>query len=151
VFIAHGVSADFKCEDFTIADDIAKRDGLCTFNGLYWLAGSDAAEEGEASEALFCGLRGQDFNGAAAVVCALQEAFRLQVADVLVDGGEGVETEARCDLFIGRRVAVFLCESGEKVDDFFLSPRDCHSAIVANKKRSANIFPRSGADVLACE
>ena len=56
---------------------------------------------------------------------------------MLVDGGERAEAETAGDLLIGRRVSVLLREAGEKVDDLFLSPRDSHAGIVANKKRIA--------------
>jgi hypothetical protein len=70
-------------------------------------------------------------------VSALQEPFVLQIGDVFMDGGEGTETESTGDLFVRRRVAVLLREAGEEIDDFFLSPRDSHAEIVANKKRIA--------------
>ena len=44
VFVAHGVAADFKSEDFAVADDVAEGDAFGGFDGLDGLAGSDAAQ-----------------------------------------------------------------------------------------------------------
>jgi len=46
VFVAHGVAADFEGVDLAVADDVAERDGLGGFDGLYGFAGGDAAEQG---------------------------------------------------------------------------------------------------------
>ena len=51
--------------------------------------------------------------------------------------GSGTEAEPAGDLLIRRRVAVLLREAGEEVENLFLSPRDSHAGIVANKKRIA--------------
>ena len=73
---------------------------------------------------------------------ALEQALLLEIGDVLVDGGQGTETESSGDLFIGRGVSVLLGEAGEEVDDLFLSPGDCHAGIVANKKRIEKLFSK---------
>ena len=127
VLVAHGVAADLKGEDFAVADDVAEGDGLGGLDSLDWLACSDAAEEGEAVVAFFTGAGREDIDGAAAVVGALEEALVLQVGNVFVHGGKGVEAEAGGDLFVGRGVTVLLGEAGEKIDDFFLPPRDRHA------------------------
>ncbi len=57
---------------------------------------------------------------------ALKQAFVLQIGDVLVHGGKGAEAQSAGDLLVGRGVAVLLGEAGQKVDDLFLPPRDCH-------------------------
>ena len=43
---------------------------------------------------------------------ALEQAFLLEIGDVLVDGGERAESESAGDLFVGRGVSVFLGEAG---------------------------------------
>ena len=101
VFVAHGVAADFEREDLAVADDVAERDGFGGFDGLDRLAGGYAAEQWKALEALLRGTRGQDVNRPAAVVGALQQAFVLQVGDVLMHGRQRVEAETGGDLFVG--------------------------------------------------
>ena len=59
---------------------------------------------------------------------------------MLVDGGEGAETETGGDLLIGGRVSILLGEAGEEVDNLFLPPCYSHAEIVANKKRIARSF-----------
>lgn len=137
MFVAHGVAADFEGEDLTVADDVAEGDTFGGFDGFDGLAGGDASEEGEAVVAFFGRAGGEDVDGAAAVVCALEEALILEIGDVFMDGGEGAESQAGGDLLVGGGVAVLLGEAGEKVDDLFLTPRDSHVPIVANKKRTA--------------
>ena len=70
-------------------------------------------------------------------MCALQQAFVLQIRDVLMDGGQRTEAQTTGYFLVRGRVAVFLREAGEKVDDLFLPPSDSHAEIVANKKRIA--------------
>ena len=127
VLVAHGVSADLEGEDLAVADDVAEGDGLGGLDGLDGLAGGDAAEEWEAVVGLLGGAWWEDVDGAAAVVGALEEALVLQVGDVFVDGGEGVEAEAGGDFLVGWGVAVFEGEVGEEVDHFFLPPCNCHA------------------------
>ena len=42
---------------------------------------------------------------------ALQEAFVLQIGDVLVHGGQRTEAETAGDFLVGGRVAILLCEA----------------------------------------
>ncbi len=137
VLVAHGVAADLKGEDFAVADDVVEGDALGGFDGFDGLAGGDAAKEREAVGAFLAGARGQHVDGAAAVVGALQEAFVLQIGDVLVHGGQRTEAETAGDFLVGGGVAVLLREAGKEVDDLFLPPCDSHAGIVANKKRIA--------------
>ena len=99
-----------KGEDFAVADDVAEGDGLGGFDGFDGLAGGDAAEQGEAVEA--ASLERYDWGVHRSTGCgcgrALEEALVLEVGDVFVDSGEGVEAEAGGDLFVGRGVAVLL-------------------------------------------
>lgn len=71
---------------------------------------------------------------------ALEETFVLEVGDVLMHGGERAETEATGDLLVRRGVAILLGEAGQEVDDLFLPTCNCHSEIVANKRRIARGF-----------
>jgi len=127
VLVAHGVAADLKGEDLAVADDVAERDALGGLDGLDWPAGSDAAQQRETIRAFFAGADGEDIDGAAAVVSALEEALILQVGDVLVYGGQGAETQTTGDLLVRRRVSILLREAGEEVDDLFLAPCDSHA------------------------
>jgi hypothetical protein len=137
VLVAHGVTADFEGEDFTVADDVVERDALCCFDGFYRPAGGDAAKQGKTVGAFFSGTGGQHVDGTAAIVGALEQALILQIGDVFVHGGERTEAEAASDLLVRRRVAILLRESGEKVENLFLPPRNSHAEIVANKRRIA--------------
>jgi hypothetical protein len=56
-----------------------------------------------------------------------EQAFRLQIGDVLVDGREGTEIEAARDLLEGRGIAVSLDEAGDEFEDFLLPPCNRHS------------------------
>ena len=94
VLVAHGVAADFEGEDLAVADDVVEGDALGGFDGFDGLAGGDAAEQREAVCALLAGAGRQHIDGAAAIMCALQETLVLQIGDVLVDGGERAEAEA---------------------------------------------------------
>ena len=137
MLVAHGVAADLKGEDLAVADNVTQRDALCGLNGFNWLSGGDAAQQRQAFRALPAGACGQDVDGTAAVVRPLQQAFVLQIRDVLMHGGQRTEAQATGYFLIGRGVAVFLREAGKKVDDLFLPPSDSHAEIVANKKRIA--------------
>jgi hypothetical protein len=70
-------------------------------------------------------------------MCPLQKAFVLQVGNVLVDGGQRAKAQPAGDLLIRRRIAIFLGEAGQEVDDFLLSTCNGHGEIVANKRRIA--------------
>lgn len=140
VLVAHRVAANFKCEDLAVADDIAERDAFRCFNGFDWLACSDAPHQWETVRASSRTAWRQHVNRAAAIVCALQKTFVLQVGDVFVDGGKRAEPEAAGDLLIRRGVPVLLSEAGEKIENLFLPPCNCHAGIVANKKRIARYF-----------
>ena len=126
---------DLEGKDLAVADDVAERDGFGGFDGFDGLAGGDAAEQGKAVHDLAGRALGDDVDGAAAVVSALEEAFGLEIGDVLMDGGEGTEAEAGGDLLVGGRVAVAGGEGGEKVENLFLPTRDSHAVILANKRR----------------
>jgi hypothetical protein len=137
VFVAHGVAANLEGEDLAVADDVAEGDAFSGFNGLDGLAGGDAAEQRETISATAAAAGGENVNGAAAIVRSLEQAFVLQIGDVLVHGGERTKSKAAGNLLIRRGVPVLMCEAGEKVEDLFLPPRDSHAGIVANKKRIA--------------
>ena len=137
VLVAHGVALDLEGIDLAAADDVAEGDGLGSFDGLDGLAGGDAAEQREAVHDLAGRALGDDVDGAAAIVGALQQALGLEIGDVLMDGGERAEAEARGDLLIGGGVAVAGGEAGEKVENLFLPTRDSHALILANKRRIA--------------
>ena len=140
MLVAHGVAADLEGEDFAIANDVVERDAFGGLDGFDWLACGDTSEQREAIRAFFGGTCGQYVDGSAAVVGALEEALVLQIRYVLMDGGEGAEAESTGDLFVGGGVSVLLGKAGEEVDDLFLPPRNSHAGIVANKKRTGEIF-----------
>ena len=101
VFVAHGVALDFEGVDLAAANYVAQRDCFGGFDGFDGLTGGDAAEEWKAVHDFARGALGDDVDGAAAVVRALEEAFGLEIGDVLMDGGEGAEAEAGSDLLVG--------------------------------------------------
>ena len=140
MLVAHGVAADFKGEDFAVANDIAQRDAFRGFDGFDGLAGGDAAEERQAIGASFSGADREYVDGTAAIVGALEETLVLKVGDVFMHSGERAEAQAAGDLLVGGGVAVLLGEVGKEVDDFFLPPCDSHAEIVANKKRIASVY-----------
>ena len=72
-------------------------------------------------------------------MCALEQAFVLEVGDVFVHGGERAQAQSAGNLLVRRRVAVLLREAGEEVDNLFLPPCYSHAEIVANKKRIATV------------
>ena len=90
---------------------------------------------GEAVRDFALGTLGNDVNGAAAIMRALEQSLGLEVGDVLVDGGERTEAKAGSDLLIRGGVAVPGGERGEKVENLFLPTRDSHGVILANKRR----------------
>ena len=137
VLVAHGVAADFEGEDLAVADDVAQRDALGGLDGFDRLSGGDAAQQGQAIGAFLACADGQDVDGTAAIVGPLQQAFVLQIGDVLMHRGQRTEAKTTSYLLIGRRVAVLLGKAGKEVDDLFLPPCDSHAKIVANKKRIA--------------
>ena len=112
VFIAHGVASHFEREDLSVSDDISERDGFGGFNGFDGASGGDASKKREAFKAFFAGSRRQYVDRAASVVGALQQTLVLEIRDVFVDCGEGVEAQTGCDLLIGRGVSVLLGEPG---------------------------------------
>jgi len=77
MLVAHGIAADLEGEDLTVADYVAKRDALCGFDGFDRLAGGDAAQERQTIGAFFAGTDGENVDGAAAIVSALEEALVL--------------------------------------------------------------------------
>ena len=44
-------------------------------------------------------------------MCSLQEAFVLEIGNVLMHGGQGTEAKTTGYFFVGRGVAVFLREA----------------------------------------
>ncbi len=140
MLVAHRVAANLKGKDLAVADDVAKRDALRGFDGLDWPACGDSAKQRKAVGGTLVSTRGKDIDRTAAVVRALQQALVLKIGDVFVDRSERAEAETAGDFLIGRGVSVLLSKAGEKVENLFLPPRDCHAGIVANKKRIASYF-----------
>src|SRR6185437_2137386 len=93
VFVAHGVAADLKSEDFAVADDVVERDALRRLNGLDGLTGGDAAHKRKAVGTLFAGAHRENVDGAAAIMSALQKPFVLQIRDVLMHRGKRTQAE----------------------------------------------------------
>jgi hypothetical protein len=57
---------------------------------------------------------------------------------MFVDRSQRTEIKTGSDLFIGRRVTVPRREAGEKVENFFLPPRNGHAQSLANKRRMSS-------------
>jgi hypothetical protein len=52
-----------------------------------------------------------------------------------MDGGQRAEIEPASDLLERRGISVLLNESRDEFEDFLLTAGNCHSGIIANKKR----------------
>jgi len=137
VLVAHGVTANFEGKDLAVADDVTEGDAFSGLDCFNRLACGDATEQRETIGASTAAACGKDVDGAAAIVRTLEETFVLQISDVLVHSGKRTEAQAAGNLLIRRGVSVLLREAGEEVENLFLSPRDSHAGIVANKKRIA--------------
>ena len=61
-----------------------------------------------------------NFNGAALIVTAANEALFLQRSDVLVHGGQGCEFQTLADFFKAWRVAMLGLKRHEVIENFFL-------------------------------
>jgi hypothetical protein len=61
-------------------------------------------------------------------VCAREQAFVLQVRDVLVDGGQRPEIEAARDLLKRGGITIPLHEAGNEFQHFLLPAGYCHMA-----------------------
>ena len=143
VLVAHGVAADFECEDIFIAHDVVQRDTLGVLDSLDRQTGGDAAHKGQALAGAGSGTDGYDIDRAAAVVDTVEQTLLFEIGDVLVDGGQGLQVESARDLFKRRRVAVAGDERLQKIENFFLSSCDCHARILANEKRNSQYYFRS--------
>ena len=121
LLVDHRVPFDAEDVGVALADQIlGDRDGFAADDRLDRPAGGDVAEQrqfdGAAAEA------GRDqFDRAAPVPGALDEALFLQVGEVLVDRGERREAETAADFLEARRVAVLLDEIVEVIEDFPLT------------------------------
>src|SRR5690349_3761689 len=108
VLVPHALALHLKDEYIFGARDISERDGIALRHGLNRLAGSDAPHQRQsmlnrsslghlAEEAA----HRQQIDRAAAVVIALEQAFSLQVGDVLVHRRQRAKIKPRADLFEG--------------------------------------------------
>jgi len=134
VLVAHGLAADLEGEDVAIADNVGQRNGLGVFNGFDGITGGNAAGQDQAVDAAAFGARRQDVERAAAIVRAGEEAFVLQVSDVLVHGSEGAKVETAGNFFEGWGIAVSLHKAGDELEHFLLPPGDRHSGHYSEQK-----------------
>src|SRR5208337_710443 len=105
---------------------ITQGNGLAFLDGFERAAGGDAANQRKLLDAalndLFLhGLRQlHDFDRAALVITAPDEALFLEGADVFVDGGERGEFQSASNFFKARRVTVLGLKRDEKIKNFLL-------------------------------
>ena len=78
----------------------------------------------------------QNVDGATAIVRSFEQPLLLQVRDVLVHRGQGLEIQPPGDLIEGRGVSILFHEAADEIDHFFLSACNGHAAIVAKKQRN---------------
>src|SRR6185295_17597399 len=95
-------------------------DRLTSSDGFDGRTCGDEPEERQLQRAAGAASR-NEFDGAAAIPRASNEAFFLQVAEMFVNGGERREVEAATDLFETRRVAVLLDELVQVIQDLALT------------------------------
>ena len=137
VLVAHGVSTHLEGEDIAVADDVVQRDGFGRLDCFDRQTGGNSASEGKLETGAGAGPWRQQVDGSAAVVHAVEHALLFKIGDVLVNGGQALETHAPRNLLKRRRVAVSGYKRLKEIDNLFLSSCDCHAGIIANKKRSA--------------
>ena len=88
VFVSHGITTDFKGEDFPVSDDVSEGDAFSGLDGFYRLACSNASEQRQSVGTLLCRSGWKYIDGPATVMSPLEETFVLKIRDVFVDGGE---------------------------------------------------------------
>src|ERR1700681_2533495 len=120
---------------------VSERKRLAFLHSFERTTRGDAAHEGKllhlALEHLILHRFGQlkNFDGAALIVAAANEALFLQRGDVLVHGGERGELHTLADLFKAGRVAVLVLEGNEIIQDFFLTFGQGHGCNLRSGER----------------
>src|SRR5690348_6179536 len=141
-FILHGVAADFEDKHVTGAGEISQGDGFRVFQRLDRAAGGDAAYERQhgagvpAQRLLQAAARREQFDGAAAVVVALQQALFFQVADVLVHGGQRVQLQPLANFLERWRVLVLLHEAVNELVNFLLFFGKRHRKLIVGEEKA---------------
>jgi hypothetical protein len=60
-------------------------------------------------------------------VCALKEAFGLQIGNVFMHSCKGAKAQTAGDLLVGRGIAILLGKAGEEVNNLSLPSCDSHA------------------------
>ena len=90
--------------------------------GLYGLAGGDLSQKRQNDGGFGrCRLWGGDDDGATPAWLTADESLLFEVEEMLVDCGYGGETEVRGHLVEAGSIPVFLCKTGDKIQNLFLA------------------------------
>lgn len=135
VIVAHGFALDLQDEIILAASEIGERERFAIFDGFDGPAGSDAAEKRKIGGAPgddglgngFHELR--DFDRAALVVAAADEAFLFERGEMLVHRGERGELERAGYFFEARRVTVLVHEGYEVIENLLLALGQGHGRV----------------------
>src|SRR6185503_8557639 len=115
------IPLDAKHVAVTLPDQaLGYGNGFVAGHGFNRGAGGDETEQRQL-ESASANSRRNDLDRPAAVPRPADEAFLLQVGEVLVDGGERRQVETAPDFLEARGVAVLLDELVEIVEDFTLA------------------------------
>ncbi len=98
MILNHGSALDLQDKGIAATREIAQRNRFAFYNGFQGASGGDPSHEGKLLQFAIADLildrlrQLDDFDGAALIVAAANEAFFLECGDVLVHGGQ------RCEL-----------------------------------------------------
>jgi hypothetical protein len=83
-------------------------------------------------------LRRQQIDRAAAIVVAGEQALFLQVGNVLMHGGQGIQAHGFLDLFKRRGVSLLHHEARNEVVELALTPSDRHARSIGECMANVN-------------
>src|SRR6185369_10605425 len=119
-----------------LADEVlGHRNRFAPDDGLDGPTRRDVSEERQLDGAP-ADARGHELDRPAAIPRALDEAFFLQIREVLVDRGQRRQTEAPADFLQAGRVAVLLNEIVQVVEDFPLTLGQWQHARILRKRKA---------------
>src|SRR5260370_20659689 len=133
VIFDHGAAFDLQNKGIAATSEITQRNGLAFFSSFQRAPRRDPSHQWKLLHLAIVYLildrlrQLDDFDGAALIVTAANEAFFLERGDVLVHGGQRSELEALANFFEAGCVAVFGLERHEVIENFFLPFGECHA------------------------
>ncbi len=135
VIVAHGFAFNLQDEIILAAGEIGERERFAIFDGFDRAAGSDAAEKRQIGGAAGDDCLGngfhelRNFDRAALVVSAADEAFLLERGEMLVYRGQRSQFQRAGDFFEARRVTVLVHEGYEVVENLLLALGEGHGRL----------------------